>query len=158
MCARKFTSTLSKQVYTYSLLYIYIQIHMHVRTLQHAYVWTCVCTSKFVCRRCFCSRHVLIHVNIRVYLYICVYGCMHVCMYTHIHICICIYVYMYICIYVYMYICIYVYMYGSPPPLIHVFWPLQPTQAEFPQHLMRNQIAGFRDIFLLSAVPGGGPP
>ena len=29
---------------------------------------------------------------------------------------------------------IYIYM-VAPPPLIHIFWPLQPTQAGLAQHL-----------------------
>ena len=28
-----------------------------------------------------------------------------------------------------------IFVYGSPPPLIHIFWPLQPTQAGLAQHL-----------------------
>ena len=55
---------------------------------------------------------------------------------------------------------VYVYMsiYMVAPPLIQNFWPLQPTQAGFPQHLMRNQVSGFRDAVLLSAIPGGRAP
>ena len=61
---------------------------------------------------------------------------------------------MYMCMYTHVYI----YMYGSPRPIDPYFWPPKPTQAGFPQHLMRNQVSGFRDTLLLSAVPGVGPP
>ena len=79
----------------------------------------------------------------------------------YIHICIwCIYIYIYIYVQIDMYVwyIAYIYIYGSPPPLIHIFWPLQPTQAGFPQHLMINQVSGFKDTLPLSAIPGGGPP
>ena len=49
-------------------------------------------------------------------------------------------------------------IYMCSPPLIHMFWPLQPTHTGFPQHLMRDQVSGFRDTLALSAIPGGRTP
>ena len=82
------------------------------------------------CRNTACIFYVCINIHIYIYTYI----------HTHIHI----------------YAYIYTYMVG-PPPLIHIFLPLQPTQAGFPLHLIRNQVSGFRDTLPLSAIPWEGP-
>ena len=52
---------------------------------------------------------------------------------------------------------IYIYICMVAPPIDPYFWRLQPTQAGFPQHLMRNLVSGFKDTLPLSAIPGAGP-
>ena len=90
---------------TYIHTYIHT-FHTYIPTYGHSYIATYLHTD----------IPTYPHTYIRTYLYTYIHTCIHTDKHT----------------YTYIYICIHIYIYMLAPPLIHMFWPLQPTQAGFP--------------------------
>src|SRR6218665_1271886 len=64
--------------------------------------------------------NLLMYVDLRMYVGLCMCACMYVCMYVYIMYVLCMYVCMYVCMHVCIFVFIYVCMYGCRPMYVHV--------------------------------------